>query len=329
MSDNLRILMIFPFILKRCLTINSIKDNFLNSTRDRLRFSHRSEVHDYIIHTWVLCAKTAKEVFSLTIRRSNGYSYLRTILNNEPNALIKNLPNLHISRHLVDHAHQYATCTNTAVGTKEMQINTLQTLRHLVDGGIDDQIPHYSTRSIFMPLIIAPRLHHLLSDNSTSITNSELFNCLEIKLGIRWSRNQVEAAGFISTNIETNSLFEDIMKAYSSYYSFEQALLETRVHFYENVSYTTLKPAGNYHNVKLKVGEIVKVTRFEESEMQFGKIMNLNEQESLLDCPVYRIQHNSLDRVHPISTVLHSSNVPFIHYCNSNCSFQQHDVTNN
>jgi hypothetical protein len=89
MSDNLRILMIFPFILKRCLTINSIKDDFLKSTRDRLNFSHRSEVRDYIIHTWALSAITTKEVFSLSIQRSNGYSYLQDILNNELNALIK------------------------------------------------------------------------------------------------------------------------------------------------------------------------------------------------------------------------------------------------
>ncbi|CAG8560269.1 23343_t:CDS:2, partial [Gigaspora rosea] len=175
-----------------------------------------------------------KEVFSLTIQLSNGYFYLQTILNNEHNALIN-------------------------------QINILQTLRHLVDGGIDDRMPHYSTRSIFMPLIIAPLLRYLLSgwyindyslssndtsdqlqneDNSNNITNSELFNCLEIKLGIRWNRNQIEAAGFISTNVKINGLFEDIMKAYSLYYLFEQALLETQVHFYENVSYTTLKPGG-------------------------------------------------------------------------------------
>ncbi|CAG8786609.1 30087_t:CDS:2, partial [Gigaspora margarita] len=53
---------------------------------------------------------------------------------------------------------------------------------------------------------------------------------------------------------------------------------------------------------------------------------NLNERDSLLDCLVYRIQHNSLNWVHPISTILHSSS---IHHCNSNCSFRQHDTTNN
>ncbi|CAG8684401.1 16003_t:CDS:2 [Dentiscutata erythropus] len=45
----------------------NIKDNFLKSTHNRLQFSHRSEVRNYIIHTWVLSAKAAKEVFSLTI----------------------------------------------------------------------------------------------------------------------------------------------------------------------------------------------------------------------------------------------------------------------
>ncbi|CAG8822038.1 16273_t:CDS:2, partial [Racocetra persica] len=61
MSDNLRILMIFPFILKRCLTVKSIKNDFLISMQERLHFSHRSDVCDCIIHTWVLSAKTAKE----------------------------------------------------------------------------------------------------------------------------------------------------------------------------------------------------------------------------------------------------------------------------
>jgi hypothetical protein len=91
----------------------------------------------------------------------------------------QNLPNLHISRHIVDNARQYATCINTAVGTKEMvhrifklivphtnkknlelnllkQVNTLQTLRYLADGGIDDRIENTTPKSIFKDLIIEP-----------------------------------------------------------------------------------------------------------------------------------------------------------------------------
>ncbi|CAG8824021.1 45316_t:CDS:2, partial [Gigaspora margarita] len=79
----------------------------------------------------------------------------------------QNLPNLHINRHLVDHAHQYSICINTAVDLELVllqQINTLQTLRYLADGGIDDQINNMIAQSIFKELIGIPQLHNLLSD---------------------------------------------------------------------------------------------------------------------------------------------------------------------
>ncbi|CAG8854994.1 43347_t:CDS:2, partial [Gigaspora margarita] len=91
----------------------------------------------------------------------------------------------------------------------------------------------------------------------------------------------------------------------------------------------------------MKVGEMVEATLIGESEQTFqafGKITsiikhswnndqeyvflcfdwleNLNKLDSLLGCPVYRIQHSddSLNRVHPISVVSQSANIPFIHY---------------
>lgn len=54
------------------------------------------------------------------------------------------------------------------------QVNTLQTLRYLADGGMDDRINNMTPQSIFKELIIEPRLRHLLSgwcinDSSFSI----------------------------------------------------------------------------------------------------------------------------------------------------------------
>ena len=116
-----------------------------------------------------------------------------------PNSF-QNLPNLHISRHLVDHARQYSTCVNTSVGIKEMvhrlfksivphtnkhnleltllqQVNTLQTLRYLADGGIDDRMNIIMPQLMFKDFIVEPRLRHLLSgwcinNNSLSIYNN-------------------------------------------------------------------------------------------------------------------------------------------------------------
>jgi len=58
---------------------------------------------------------------------------------------------------------------------------------------------------------------------------------------------------------------------------------------------------------------------------------DLKKWDNLLGCPIYRLQHihnNSWDRIHPISIVSQSPNVPFIHNCKTGCSLQQHDITN-
>jgi hypothetical protein len=76
----------------------------------------------------------------------------------------ENLPNLHVNYHLVQHARNYATLLNTAVGTKEMvhrifknivprtnrknvdldllkRYTSLFAIRHLFDGGVDNRFP--------------------------------------------------------------------------------------------------------------------------------------------------------------------------------------------
>ena len=113
-------------------------------------------------------------------------------------ASFENLPNLHINRHLVDHARNYGTCVNIAVGIKEMvhrifkgivphtnkhnleltllqQINTLQTLRYLANGGLDDQDQR---STIFASIINDPKLKMLLSgwfidNNHENYSNEE------------------------------------------------------------------------------------------------------------------------------------------------------------
>jgi len=75
------------------------------------------------------------------------------------------MPNLHLNVHLPQHAKNFATLANTSVGVKEMvhrifkgvvghtnhkniemdlvkRYNTVQSLRHLVDGGEDPRFPN-------------------------------------------------------------------------------------------------------------------------------------------------------------------------------------------
>ncbi|CAG8662185.1 16941_t:CDS:10, partial [Gigaspora margarita] len=140
-----------------------IKSNFLDEAKAQLNFSCKTDIINYLIQTWGLSAKASKNVFLLVINRQYEYDQLQKTLDKELNALIKlfpdsfqNLPNLYINQHLVDHACQYATCINTAVGIKEM------TLRYLAAGGTDNRISNIVPQ-LFKELIIEPQLHHLLS----------------------------------------------------------------------------------------------------------------------------------------------------------------------
>jgi hypothetical protein len=59
-----------------------------------------------------------------------------------------------------------------------------------------------------------------------------------------WNKDKIKSAGFISTNLEKNGLLESIMRVYSSYFSLEQALLKTKVNYYQSVSYFIVEPNG-------------------------------------------------------------------------------------
>ncbi|CAB4495398.1 unnamed protein product [Rhizophagus irregularis] len=135
-SDVLKLVMLMPFILRRFLKPHHIK---------------------------AIEAKTLKLAF-LTIMTESIYQELQNSLKEEREILIQlfpnnftNLPNLHVNVHLLQHARNFATLVNTAVGVKEMvhrtfkervphtnrkvieldltrQYNTIQALRHLIDG---------------------------------------------------------------------------------------------------------------------------------------------------------------------------------------------------
>jgi hypothetical protein len=89
MSDVLRLLMIFPFILKRCLHLGTIKNDYLIETKERLGLHRQNDVIKKLVKTWALVAKASKEVFSNTISRSVYYNNLSQALTNEQCALLE------------------------------------------------------------------------------------------------------------------------------------------------------------------------------------------------------------------------------------------------
>ncbi|CAB4421621.1 unnamed protein product [Rhizophagus irregularis] len=130
---------------------STIKSEYLTATKERLSLPHQNSVIKKLVKTWALVAKASKEVFSNIILRSEYYDNLTQALNNEHHALLEmfpasfeNLPNLHINRHLVDHARNYGTCINI----------------YLANGGLDDQ---GQQSTIFAKIMADPKLKVLLS----------------------------------------------------------------------------------------------------------------------------------------------------------------------
>ncbi|RIB12290.1 hypothetical protein C2G38_2201036 [Gigaspora rosea] len=149
----LSLLMILPFILKQLLTIGDIKSAFLNETK----------------------------------ARSSGYYQLQETLDKELNVLIElfpnsfqHLPNLHINRHLVDHARRYATCW--CIDNSNFSIHASQECAQD-------------------------------NDNLTDISSFSHFNCSEIKLGSKWGKQEIENTGFVSNDLEASGLLASIMNS--------------------------------------------------------------------------------------------------------------------
>ena len=89
MSDVLRLLMILPFILKQCLHLGDIKNEYLTTTKERIGLLRKDDVIKKLIKTWALVATASKKVFSNAISRSQGYDSLSQALDNEQYALLE------------------------------------------------------------------------------------------------------------------------------------------------------------------------------------------------------------------------------------------------
>ena len=67
------------------------------------------------------------------------------------------------------------------------------------------------------------------------------------------------------------------MRVYSSYFSLEQALLKTKVSYYQNVSYSIVEPNGDYQYVKLCIGKAIETILSTDEQPAFGIVKGIIE----------------------------------------------------
>ena len=104
------------------------------------------------------------------------------------------------------------------------------------------------------------------------------------------------------------------MQVYSSYYSMEQALLSTHIHFYNSASYTYQKDNGDDQKMEIRVGDVVEIALIGD-ESGFAKVNailkhhgndeqdyvfiyvawfeDISRKDELLLCPIYQLQKDT------------------------------------
>ena len=103
--------------------------------------------------------------------------------------------------------------------------------------------------------------------NIGSIKNMTLIKCSDICLRSKWCLQDIEAAGFISSNLHKNGLLGDVMQVYSSYYLMDQVLLTTHIHFYNSASYIFQEENGDYQKIKVHIGDVVEIGLVEDESV--------------------------------------------------------------
>ena len=98
MSDILRLTMIFPFLLKRFLSMEMVKNDILQDIKQRNSLRRSSQAITIIIQCWINFAVLAKLVFTSTLQDSD-YNNLAQLSKNFTDIVLK-VKNLTLSTNI-------------------------------------------------------------------------------------------------------------------------------------------------------------------------------------------------------------------------------------
>jgi|GEM_PF-1434568 len=192
------------------------------------------------------------------------------------------------------HARNFATLVNTAVPTKEMihrlykaiiphsnkkniemdfarRDNCLQTLRFLLDGGVDERYDveaqfnfnmlskDQCVRTLLGSWYISPSMNDLEQEiDSTPISQITCMdeNYINIKLWGLYKKHELQTA-----NLEMNlndDLFAELGRSYYEELNCSEHLTSRKVKYYKSISYTIIDGDDQF-DIKLHIGDVVDV----------------------------------------------------------------------
>ncbi|CAG8766065.1 16403_t:CDS:2, partial [Funneliformis caledonium] len=139
-------------------------------------------------------------------------------------------------------------------------------------------------------------------DTTNTVTNMTLIKCSDICLRSKWNLNDIEAAGFVSSDLHKNGLLalhlilfkKKVMIKFCVGDVVEIALVD------EKSGFASVKAIFKHHGNDEQDYVFIYIDWFED----------ISRQDELLSCPIYRLQkdtNHSWYRIHPIYTVKHTS----------------------
>ncbi|GBC46181.2 hypothetical protein GLOIN_2v1792200 [Rhizophagus irregularis DAOM 181602=DAOM 197198] len=297
-SDYLRLSMIMPFLINRSL----ISTSMLNRTIvefliEESKFTKR-QIIDQFLSLWASFSKMASLIFCKEFSEDNYNDLQQNIIHWSEKVgkffpRITQLPNFHILCHFTMHARNFATLVNVAVPTKEMMHrlfkamiphsnkkniemdfvqcdNCLQTLRFLLDGGVDKR---YDTerqlnfnmlskdqcvRALLSSWYILPSKFDLEQDDdntSLQITCMDE-NYINIKVQGLYTKHDLQTNN-LEKNLD-NNLFAEFGRSYNEELDCTEHLTSRKVKYYKSISYTIVD-GNNQSNIRLRVGDVINV----------------------------------------------------------------------
>ncbi|PKY26618.1 hypothetical protein RhiirB3_389688 [Rhizophagus irregularis] len=398
MNDSLRLAMIIPYILTRAINHRHYKAEVLTRIKNDCLLSSQVQVPGIIVNCWVKMAKACKYVFKtpyVVNTDYNDYTILRKILERAIVALLKvfgtvfsKLPNIHALRHLPDIAANFGTLINTSVSIKEAvhglykrfvphtnkkdismdlskRDNTLQTLRYLLDGGLDMR---YNKIDLFAKITYDERLHNLL-DNwyiSDIVEDNTAESCSEINLDIfsihpdfqdiqvrgLWKLNKIREQNLPSV-LSAENFLTDLTRIYIDIYQNSGAIIQRHVDYYSSIRFT-VKNGDVYSNITLRIGEAIDVENVDDPNGRSYALIRAimihqddfrrnnpfllidwfyekGSADSVTGFPIYGLQESddhSWFHLYPLIIVDRKPKVHFVHKCTARCSNGSHDKNN-
>ncbi|CAB5361785.1 unnamed protein product [Rhizophagus irregularis] len=343
MSDSLRLVMIMPFILSRCLNTTQLKQCFVITVKNNFELTNSRQVKAVIVKTWSLFARLCAKIYP---------------------DMITTLPNIHVLRHLPLIAATYGTLQNVSVSLKEM----MHGLRYVIDNGYDARIPEGGGNCIRSILkdeqlicllegwYISVPAHHITRLEEYNTVEQEQENVIEppqecffnIRVHKKWNTKRIEKEGFVKKI--SNEIQKNLYEAYRHYLNKETAISFKTLEYYDAISYTIIKEDNV--DISIHVGEVIDIEDDGTKNREYALIRGIFTHQAndykkyaffildwyydtgriddLTGCRIYGLQESKdvlWPHIHSFHIVDRNPHVHFVHNCKANCT-NEHKTNN-